>query len=73
MALMIPIIELLRVESSRNLPSQASGRRLLGIPKGPNPAAYIRADFDKAKVVAVTADTGKATWHSLRKLFINNA
>ncbi len=45
--------------------------RLLGIPKGPDPAAYIRADFDKAKVVAVT-DAGKATWHSLRKVYINN-
>ncbi len=45
--------------------------RLLGIPKGPNPAAYIRADFDKAKVAAVT-DLGIATWHSLRKVYINN-
>lgn len=45
--------------------------RLLGIPKGPNPAAYIRADFEKANVVAVT-DQGKATWHSLRKVYINN-
>lgn len=43
---------------------------LLGIPKGPDPAAYIGADFDKAGIKRETAE-GKATWHSLRKTYVN--
>ena len=46
--------------------------RLLGIPKGPDPAAYIQADYTKAGIKIIIKGEGKATWHSLRKVFINN-
>jgi integrase len=45
--------------------------RLLGIPCGPDPAAYIAADYTQGGVVILTPE-GKATWHSLRKVFINS-
>jgi integrase len=45
--------------------------RLLNIPKGPDPPAYIVADFTTAKI-SIKTDEGKATWHSLRRVFINN-
>ncbi|MCZ7648247.1 MAG: site-specific integrase [Planctomycetota bacterium] len=45
--------------------------RLLGIPFGPDPAAYIVTDYTAGKV-NIQAPDGKATWHSLRKVFIDN-
>jgi hypothetical protein len=45
--------------------------RLLGIPSGPDPAAYICADYT-AGGVTITTTEGKATWHLLRKTFINS-
>ena len=44
--------------------------RLLGIPKGPDPAAYIADDFGRARIKIITSE-GKASWHSLRKSFVN--
>ena len=44
--------------------------RLLGIPKGPDPAAYIADDFGKARIKTITTE-GKASWHLLRKSFVN--
>ena len=45
--------------------------RLLGIPKGPDPAAYITEDYTRAGV-KMSREEGRASWHSLRKVFINN-
>ncbi len=60
---------------SNKLAQLATGKnsddRLLGIPKGPDPATYISDDFRAADIKIVT-DDGKASWHSLRKVFINN-
>jgi integrase len=44
---------------------------LLGIPKGGACASdWISGDYDKAKVALETPE-GRATWHSLRKCFVN--
>jgi len=67
--------QMITKELAAALTAMAAGRpaedRLLGIPKGPDPAEYIRADFTKAKITIKTGE-GKATWHSLRKVFINS-
>jgi integrase len=47
------------------------GDRLLGIPFGPDPAEYIGEDYVNGGVTISTPE-GRATWHSLRKAFVNN-
>ena len=61
-------------ELANKLAKLAAGRapdaKLLSIPNR-NACDYIGDDYEKANVKDVT-DEGKATWHSLRKVYINN-
>jgi integrase len=58
-------------ELSKLVEKKSPEDRLLGIPFGPNPAEYIAKDYTAGEVTIVTPE-GKATWHSLRKVFVNN-
>lgn len=68
-----PARQFISVELCRDLAALAAGKpadaSLLGIPKR-NASTYFRADCDAADIKALTPE-GKATWHSLRKSFVN--